>query len=122
MSVIFHKAMNMDNQEAGGFIRETGLPSPSPSSTSTASAAGLPLPRSKSLQPGSNKEGMVRRYVEDRLLNTSRRYVKKFSAPDEKDTIVGFQSFSEVAKELDGLVNVLWRSGTRTCTYYPVHR
>lgn len=56
---------------------------------------------------------MVRRYVEDKLLNISRRYVKKFGAPDPADTVVGFTSFTEVAKELDGVVNVLWLSGTR---------
>jgi hypothetical protein len=56
---------------------------------------------------------MVRRYVEDRLLNISRRYVKKFGQPSPDDTVVGFTSFTEVAKELDGLVNVLWKSGTR---------
>lgn len=56
----------------------------------------------------------MRRYVEDRLLNTSRRYVKKFGNPNPGDTVVGFKSFSEVAAELDGLVNVLWKSGTRT--------
>ncbi|TWU71963.1 hypothetical protein ED733_001454 [Metarhizium rileyi] len=55
---------------------------------------------------------MVRRYVEDRLLHISRRYVKKFGNPNPGDEVVGFKSFGEVAKELDGLVNVLWKSGT----------
>ncbi|OAQ64010.1 meiotic recombination protein DMC1 [Pochonia chlamydosporia 170] len=99
-------------QEPGGFIPQTGLPSPAPSSASTRSIAGLPHPRGHSLLPGSNKEDMVRRYVEERLLNISRRYVKKFGNPNPGDTVVGFKSFSEVAKELDGLVNVLWKSGT----------
>jgi hypothetical protein len=67
---------------------------------------------------------MVRRYVEDRLLNTSRRYVKKFGNPDPKDTVVGFNSFGEVCRELDGIVNVLWLSGTRKFTYsiHTAHR
>ncbi|EFY91580.1 hypothetical protein J3458_014472 [Metarhizium acridum] len=106
----------MDDQstipEPGGFIRQTGLPSPAPSSASTRPIAGLPHPRGHSLRPGSSKEDMVRRYVEERLLNISRRYVKKFGNPSPGDEVVGFKSFGEVAKELDGLVNVLWKSGT----------
>ncbi|EFZ03265.1 meiotic recombination protein DMC1 [Metarhizium robertsii ARSEF 23] len=106
----------MDDQstipEPGGFIRQTGLPSPASSSASTRPLAGLPHPRGHSLRPGSSKEDMVRRYVEERLLHISRRYVKKFGNPNPGDEVVGFKSFGEVAKELDGLVNVLWKSGT----------
>lgn len=63
---------------------------------------------------------MVRRYVEDRLLYISRRYVKKFGNPDPGDEVVGFKSFGEVCKELDGIVNVLWKSGTRefSCSHH----
>ncbi|KAL7920786.1 hypothetical protein ACQKWADRAFT_150310 [Trichoderma austrokoningii] len=97
----------------GGFIRpQGGLPSPAPSSASARAASSLPHPRNNALLPGSNKEDMVRRYVEDRLLYISRRYVKKFGNPDPGDAVVGFKSFSEVCKELDGIVNVLWKSGT----------
>lgn len=64
----------------------------------------------------------MRRYVEERLLNISRRYVKKFGNPNPGDTVVGFKSFSEVAKELDGLVNVLWKSGTRTYQTFSSYR
>ncbi|KHN95174.1 meiotic recombination protein DMC1 [Metarhizium album ARSEF 1941] len=74
--------------------------------------AGLPHPRGHSLRPGSSKEDMVRRYVEDRLLLISRRHVKKFGNPSPGDEVTGFKSFGEVAKELDGLVNILWKSGT----------
>lgn len=56
----------------------------------------------------------MRRYVEERLLNTSRRYVKKFGNPDPADEVVGFTNFGQVCHQLDGIVNVLWLSGTRT--------
>lgn len=46
------------------------------------------------------------------MLYISRRYVKKFGNPDPGDAVVGFKSFGEVCKELDGIVNVLWKSGT----------
>lgn len=115
----------MDDQstipEPGGFIRQTGLPSPAPSSASTRPLAGLPHPRGHSLRPGSSKEDMVRRYVEERLLHISRRYVKKFGNPNPGDEVVGFKSFGEVAKELDGLVNVLWKSGTRACQRFALY-
>jgi hypothetical protein len=113
----FFKKRAMSGQaddQAGGFIPQS-LPSPAPSSASNSSRPGssLPHPRSKSLQPGSNKEDMVRRYVEERLQNTSRRYVKKFGNPEVGDDVVGYTSFSEVCKDLDSVVNVLWLSGTR---------
>ncbi|KAK7228373.1 hypothetical protein V2G26_000543 [Clonostachys chloroleuca] len=102
--------------QPGGFIRPwqgTGLASPAPSTASSQHGLSLlPHPRGKSLQPGSNKEDMVRRYVEDKLLHTSRRYVKKFGDPDVGDSVVGYKSFSEVCRDLDGVVNVLWLSGT----------
>lgn len=101
------------SQQPGGFMPPTGLLSPTPSTASSRAAAALPHPRRVALNPGSSKEDMVRRYVEDKLLNVSRRYVKKFGEPDPADEVVGFTNFTEVAKELDGIVNVLWLSGTR---------
>ncbi|KAJ6784463.1 hypothetical protein PWT90_02881 [Aphanocladium album] len=98
--------------QPGGFIPPTGLLSPTPSTASSRAAAALPHPRKSALNPGSSKEDMVRRFVEDKLLNVSRRYVKKFGDPDPADTVVGFTNFTEVANELDGVVNVLWLSGT----------
>lgn len=100
-------------QEPGGFFPPGGLPSPAPSTSSTHSNAGLPHPRGKSLQPGSNKEDLVRRYVEERLLHISRRYVKKFGNPEPGDTIVGYKTFGEVCRDMDAVTNVLWLSGTR---------
>lgn len=56
---------------------------------------------------------MVRRYVEERLLHISRRYVKKFGDPEVGADVIGYKSFSEVCRDLDVVVNVLWLSGTR---------
>ncbi|KAG5930143.1 hypothetical protein E4U42_002882 [Claviceps africana] len=100
------------DQEPGGFLPQTGLPSPAPSSTSSHATSTLPHPRGHSLRPGSNKEELVRRFVEDSLLNTSRRYVKKFGKPNPDDTVTGFTSMAEVCRELESAVNVLWKSGT----------
>ena len=103
------------NDQAGGFLPPDGLPSPAPSSASQQGPSGLPHPRGKSLRPGSNKEDTVRRYVEERLLNVSRRYVKKFGGSDVEEDVIGYKSFGEVCRDLDAIVNVLWLSGTRKC-------
>ncbi|KAL2205556.1 hypothetical protein CC79DRAFT_1276495 [Sarocladium strictum] len=99
---------------AGGFIPPSQtLPSPAPSGTSsTRPSTSLPHPRGRSLQPGSQKEAIVRRYVEDKMLHVSRRYVKKFSNAELDDSLVGYRSFGEVCRDLDSIVNVLWLSGT----------
>ncbi|KAJ4861512.1 subunit 11 of the general transcription factor TFIIH domain-containing protein [Trichoderma breve] len=100
-------------RQPGGFIPpQGGLPSPAPSSASSRAASNLPHPRNSALRPGSNKEDMVRRFVDEKLLYVSRRYVKKFGNPNPGDTVVGFRTFGEVCRELDEIVNVLWKSGT----------
>ncbi|KAI6782693.1 meiotic recombination protein DMC1 [Emericellopsis cladophorae] len=111
---------NADGEQPGGFINPgPGLPSPAPSSASTGSSPNLPHPRSRSLQSGSRKEEMVRRYVEDRLLHISRRYVKKFGDPDVGSDVVGYKTFSEVARDLDTVINVLWLSATQVLSGVP---
>lgn len=112
--------------EEGGFLHPP-LPQPqvstwntplSPPTSSVISAgATLPHPRSHPLRPGSNKEEVTRRYIEDKLLSVSRRYAKKFApAEDETSTTPGFGkgygNFNEIAKDLGDVVDVLWRTGT----------
>ncbi|ETS84105.1 hypothetical protein PFICI_02130 [Pestalotiopsis fici W106-1] len=99
---------------AGGFLPPSlpSLPSPAPSTASSRAAAGLPHPRSKPLVPGSRKEDYAREYVYRRLLHISRRYVKKHSIPDPQDLVSAYESFDEVCKDLDEVVDVLWFSGT----------
>ncbi|KAK3332637.1 hypothetical protein B0T19DRAFT_439457 [Cercophora scortea] len=109
---------------AGGFVRPV-LPSPAPSNTSnntnntnnndngtSRSSSGLPHPRSHALRPGSAKEDKVRNFVEDRLMHMSRRYVKKYALKQPGDTLAGYGSMTELCKDLDGLLDILWLSGT----------
>ncbi|KAM5353653.1 hypothetical protein ACJ41O_000303 [Fusarium nematophilum] len=100
----------------GGFLPQGGLPSPAPSTASSfaANIPGLPSPRSKALKANSSKEYMVRRYAEEQLQLATRKYVKKFSKPEQGDSVVGYKRFSEVCRDLDSVINVLWRSGTPT--------
>ncbi|OAA66647.1 hypothetical protein SPI_01223 [Niveomyces insectorum RCEF 264] len=101
----------------GGFFppTDTGLLSPTPSQASSVlrnHAAGLPHPRRQPLRPGSAKEDLVRRYAEERMLHISRRFVKKHGIPAPDDTVVGYRSMGELCRDVDGLLNNLWKSGT----------
>jgi hypothetical protein len=106
-------AENPQTPGPGGFVQPT-LPSPAPSTTSTRSLVGLPHPRSRILRPGSAKEDQVRRYVEERILHISRRYVKKHGLQEPGDEVVGYKSMGELCKDLEALINIIWLSGTRT--------
>ena len=47
-------------------------------------------------------------------MHMQRRYARKFIPPEE-DGIAGYTSFRQVCEDLDGIVNVVWLSGTRGC-------
>jgi hypothetical protein len=105
----------------GGFLHDA-LPSPAPTTYSSRLAANLPHPRSQPLRPGSQKEDATRRFVDQKLLHVSRRYVKKFQAPEEVAgdgalegglVVGGYTEFGEVCRDLAEVVDVLWLSGTR---------
>ncbi|AEO64691.1 a8201b9f-9144-4eb5-9309-04da7cda3a4a [Thermothielavioides terrestris] len=101
---------------AGGFMVNT-LPSPAPTTASTTSTirsvAGLPHPRARALRPGSAKEDQVRHFVSERLMHMTRRFLKKAGkAPPGGDEIEGYRSMTELCKDLDGLINIVWLSGT----------
>ncbi|KAF1739336.1 hypothetical protein CRV24_001268 [Beauveria bassiana] len=99
--------------QPGGFIPPTGLLTPTPSTASSRPVVSLPHPRQKPLNPSGSKGDQVRRSVEEELLNISRRYVKKFSGPDPDNTVVGYTDFTEIAKNLEDVVDTLWSTGTR---------
>src|ERR1700727_3179009 len=93
-------------REPGGFSLPS-LPSPAPSNASnTSPAPNLPHPRSPPVRAGSAKEEAARRYVESRLLHISRRYTKKFQPPEEGEDVHGYESMSDVSKDLGEVVDV----------------
>ncbi|KAK3942822.1 hypothetical protein QBC46DRAFT_362237 [Diplogelasinospora grovesii] len=105
---------NPAGSSAGGFVIPS-LPSPAPSNAtnaSTRSLSGLPHPRGSPLRPGSAKEDKVRNYVSDRMLHISRRYVKKFALVEPDDEVVGYRSMGELCRDLEPLINIIWKSGT----------
>src|SRR5690349_21719158 len=93
------------NESGGGFVVQQPLLSPAPSAASTTqSNTGLPHPRGHSLRPGSAKEDKVRHYISDRLHHINRRFVKKLGRDEIGDQdVVGYQSMTELCKDLDSL-------------------
>ncbi|KAE8377440.1 hypothetical protein BDV26DRAFT_293164 [Aspergillus bertholletiae] len=98
----------------GGFVQPS-LSSPAPS-TSTATPSILPKPRLHPLKAGSTKETTVINHVDKTILIINRRHAKKFSSAfdDQAQEVSerGYESFKEVAKDIEGLVDVLWVTGT----------
>ncbi|KAL9116065.1 MAG: hypothetical protein Q9227_000433 [Pyrenula ochraceoflavens] len=89
------------------------LPSPAPShAASTSDSVDLPAPRSHPLKPGSQKESAFINYVDAKILNLNRRYAKKFGGEVEEGTGRGYQSFAEVAADVEAVFDVVWVSGT----------
>ncbi|MCJ1476452.1 hypothetical protein MMC13_005118 [Lambiella insularis] len=103
---------------AGGFFLKT-LPSPPPSTIASASATlpVLPSPRAQPLKLGSTKESNFVEYVDRKLLEVSGRYENRHKIDSQADakpniTSNGYKSFSELAIDLENLIDVIWVSGT----------
>jgi hypothetical protein len=93
------------------------LSSPSSSAFSNV-AIGLPQSRSNPLKPGSSKESSFILYVDQKLLEISRRYEKRFNVGLEGEPALtadglGYQNFDQVVRDLENVVDVVWISGTR---------
>lgn len=105
--------------QAGGFLSQDVQGSSSPSfSVSSNAVTNLPQSRSNPLKPGSSKESSFILYVDRKLLDVSRRYEKRFNIGFEGELALtgearGYESFDEVAKDLENVVDVVWVSGTR---------
>lgn len=103
----------------GGFLQPT-LPSPPVSSFEYLPAGNTILrqPRSTPLKPGSAKESSFIDYVDKTLLGISRRYEKRYNNGFEDEATSGiegrgYESYGELASDLEGVIDVVWVSGTR---------
>ncbi|KAL1848792.1 hypothetical protein Plec18170_007803 [Paecilomyces lecythidis] len=102
----------------GGFIHPSSLTSPAPSSfsTSTATPSSLPRQRTHPLKPGSIKETALINHIDKSIMMVNRRHAKKFSsAIGEQDIPAaerGYESFKEVVKDLEAIIDIVWVSGT----------
>lgn len=108
----------------GGFLTS---PAPSNASAATITPSGLPRQRAHRLRSGSAKESALINHVDAAIRRINRRHAKKFSSAysgkDEAETedtkdqkeadVPGYESFKEVAEDVDRIVDILWVSGTR---------
>jgi hypothetical protein len=118
----------------GGFINPS-LPSPAPSTAlsstaSTATPSRLPQQRAHPLRSGSMKESALINHIDRQILRVNRRHAKKFSSfidDDDDRTPVqsgeekaenGYESFREIVRDIEGIVDVVWVSGTRMFFYF----
>ncbi|OJJ48092.1 hypothetical protein ASPZODRAFT_130017 [Penicilliopsis zonata CBS 506.65] len=105
--------MDSFSSTSGGFL-QPGITSPTPSA-STATPSHLPKPRAHPLRAGSTKETAVINHIDQALLTINRRHAKKFSSALEEthgSGTSGYESFKEVATDIDAIVDILWVSGT----------
>jgi hypothetical protein len=93
------------------------LPTPPASSAAPSQhASPLPQPRRKPLQPGGPRESDLISYLDHGVNSIQKRVDNRMTnrkikpAPGEDD---GYRAYWEVAKDLDGLVDVVWVSGSR---------
>ncbi|EXJ55148.1 hypothetical protein A1O7_08073 [Cladophialophora yegresii CBS 114405] len=88
--------------------------SPAPSNLSTSSrASSLPIPRTHRLQPGSQKEIALIIYLDNHILNITRRYAKKFTDEGlQNDDTPGYTTYDQFVADVEPLVDVVWISGT----------
>ena len=106
-----------DASESGGFLSLT-LPSPAPSTPNPSSVTSvLPSQRSRPLKVGGTKESALIQYVDSKLLQVSGRYEKRYGRDAEGKMPLGiepgYESFGEVARDLESILNVIWVSSTR---------
>jgi len=96
----------------GGFLPPS-IPSPPVSIVSSLHIIGkqrpLPVPRPTPLKPGSKHETALVRFLDDGLLDISRKYTKKY-------TPGGYYDIQPMVQDLERLVDLIWISATREFT------
>ena len=93
------------------------IPTPPASSVAPSQhASPLPQPRKHPLKPGGPRESDLIRYLDHGVNRIQKRVDNRMTnrklkpVPGEEE---GYKAFWEVAKDLDGLVDVVWVSGSR---------
>lgn len=97
-------------------VPSVSLPSPAP--TTSTIRSDLPRPRAHPLRPGSAKEDQVRNFITNRINHITRRFVKKTGkatiSVEVDSEVEGYKAMSELCKDLEDVINIVWLSGTRT--------
>jgi hypothetical protein len=108
--------------EAPTAASATNIPTP-PASSIAPSVHPNPLPqhRRHPLKPGGPKESELIHYLDQNIGRVQVRVLNRIHNSKEKvigDDGKGYKTFAEAARELEGLVDVLWVSGSRE--YFPL--
>ena len=100
------------------------LPTP-PASSATPShhPSPLPQPRRQPLKPGGVKESALIRYLDNAVNNVQKNVDNRVHKQKVEDggiggTGEGYRAFWEAAKDLDGIIDVVWVSGSRECVLH----
>jgi hypothetical protein len=93
------------------------LPTPPASSTAPSQhTPPLPQPRKHPLKPGGLKESELIRYLDHGVNQIQKRVDNRMTNRKMEPALgeaAGYCAFWEAAKDLDGLVDVVWVSGSR---------
>lgn len=105
--------------KAEGAHLSPGLLSPPLTNTSSIQPQLLPRPRSHPLNAGGPKESSFIMHVDQRILYINRRYAKRMDNENHTaEPIVeasegsGYDNFTEAAKDIESLIDIIWVSGT----------
>ena len=102
------------------------LPTPPASSANPSHhPSPLPQPRRRPLQPGGTKESELIRYLDHGVNQIQKRVDNRLTSRKETPGTIGqadgYRAFWEVARDVDGLVDVVWVSGSRRLPSLSLH-
>lgn len=93
---------------------------PTPPASSVAPSmhpSPLPKPRRHPLRPGGPKETGLIAYLDHGINNVQKRVHNRINktkgSPRSEGEEEGYRTFREAAKDLDGILDVIWVSGSR---------
>jgi hypothetical protein len=105
-------------------VHDIDITIPTPPASSVAPShhpCPLPQPRKTPLKPGGVKESELINYLDHNITTIKHRWAKRMFKDDEGGPAMhaannekGYRTFKQAAKDLDGLVDVVWVSGSRT--------
>ncbi|EDU47590.1 TFB6 domain containing protein [Pyrenophora tritici-repentis] len=102
-------------QDSNSATMVDGQPTPPASNAPSQHPSPLPQPRKHPLKPGGWRESDLIQYLDHGVNSIQKRVDNRMTnrklkpAPGEEE---GYKAFWEVAKDLDGLVDVVWVSGS----------
>src|SRR4051794_37636293 len=103
------------SQGSTGLYRDAMLTPPASSIAASHHPSPLPRPRKHPLKPGGVKESSLISYLDQSITAVKRRWAKRMFKDEEigQGDVKGYHHFREAAKDIEGLIDVIWVSGSR---------